>query len=223
MEENRLDTSTGYLLCRTTTKNRTVLWHHQVRRTIPIIPLACWFEEFTRNIVLDHQIVRVALAMQNVASKNRICRSKLHPGKLIWHWKTNHLKMYLLLKMVIFHCHHSFRGDTQFSSVDTIGIEASGWPIEPKLAWHTTLAHGSCEIWPAPKQHNKPQLTKGGLAWLLWLHKSWKHWTSSRCLDANWVLNFAFHWHQNAKRQNMHHRIQVWTNWFSVPAKLPQR
>ena len=32
-----------------------------------------------------------------------------HPGKLIWQWKTNHLKMYLLLNMAIFHCHLSFR------------------------------------------------------------------------------------------------------------------
>ena len=26
----------------------------------------------------------------------------IHPGKLPWQWKTNHLKMYLLLKVVIF-------------------------------------------------------------------------------------------------------------------------
>lgn len=34
----------------------------------------------------------------------------LHPGKLRCHWKTNGLKMYLPLKMVIEHCHASFRG-----------------------------------------------------------------------------------------------------------------
>ncbi len=32
----------------------------------------------------------------------------LHPGKQTWQWKTNHLKMHLLFKMVMFHCHVSF-------------------------------------------------------------------------------------------------------------------
>ena len=32
----------------------------------------------------------------------------IHPGKLTWQWQTNHLKMYLLFKKVIFHCHVSF-------------------------------------------------------------------------------------------------------------------
>ena len=35
---------------------------------------------------------------------------ELHPGKLTWQWKNNYLKLYILLKMVIFHCHVSFRG-----------------------------------------------------------------------------------------------------------------
>ena len=35
-------------------------------------------------------------------------KSQIHKGKLIWQWKNNHLKMYLLLKIVIFHCHVSF-------------------------------------------------------------------------------------------------------------------
>ena len=40
---------------------------------------------------------------------DRESRAKLlHPGKLTWRWKNNHLKMYLLLRMVIFHCHVSF-------------------------------------------------------------------------------------------------------------------
>ena len=34
----------------------------------------------------------------------------LHPGKLTWQWKTDQLKMYLLLNMAIFHCHASFGG-----------------------------------------------------------------------------------------------------------------
>ena len=33
----------------------------------------------------------------------------VHPEKLTWQWKTDHLKMYLLLKMGISHCHVSFR------------------------------------------------------------------------------------------------------------------
>ena len=33
----------------------------------------------------------------------------IHPEKLTWQWKTNHLKMYLLLKMVISHCHVRFQ------------------------------------------------------------------------------------------------------------------
>ncbi len=36
----------------------------------------------------------------------------LLPQKLTGHWKTKHLKMYLLLNMVIFHCHVSFQGCT---------------------------------------------------------------------------------------------------------------
>ena len=32
----------------------------------------------------------------------------LHPGKLTWQWKNNHLKMWFLLYIVIFHCHVSF-------------------------------------------------------------------------------------------------------------------
>ena len=35
----------------------------------------------------------------------------LHAAKVRWHWKANHLKMYLLLQMVLSHCHVSFRGD----------------------------------------------------------------------------------------------------------------
>ena len=38
------------------------------------------------------------------------CSLSLHPGKLTWQWKTSHLKMYLLFKMVIFHWHVSFLG-----------------------------------------------------------------------------------------------------------------
>ena len=32
----------------------------------------------------------------------------LHPRKLTWQWKSSHLKMYLLLKMIIFNCHVTF-------------------------------------------------------------------------------------------------------------------
>lgn len=35
--------------------------------------------------------------------------SRLHPGKPTWQRKTNHFKMYLLLKLVIFQCHVSCR------------------------------------------------------------------------------------------------------------------
>lgn len=31
--------------------------------------------------------------------------NELHSGKLTWRWKDNHLKIYLLLSMVMFHCH----------------------------------------------------------------------------------------------------------------------
>ena len=37
-------------------------------------------------------------------------KKPLHPQKLKWQCENNHLKMYLLLKMVIFHCPVSFRG-----------------------------------------------------------------------------------------------------------------
>ena len=36
----------------------------------------------------------------------------LQPRKQTWQWKNNNLKMYLLSKMVIVHCHVSFRGCT---------------------------------------------------------------------------------------------------------------
>ena len=35
---------------------------------------------------------------------------ELPPWKPTWQWKNNNLKMYLVLKMVIFHCHVFFRG-----------------------------------------------------------------------------------------------------------------
>ena len=37
----------------------------------------------------------------------------IHPEKLRWQWKAKHLKMYLLLKMRISHCHLSFREGVQ--------------------------------------------------------------------------------------------------------------
>ena len=40
-------------------------------------------------------------------SKN-LSKRQIHSGKLIRQWKNNHLKMYLLLKMVIVYCHVSF-------------------------------------------------------------------------------------------------------------------
>ena len=35
---------------------------------------------------------------------------RVHPKKLTWQWKPNHFNMYLLLKVVIFHCHVSSSG-----------------------------------------------------------------------------------------------------------------
>ena len=43
-----------------------------------------------------------------------------------WQWKTNHLKMYLLLKMMIFHCHVSFcfaNVGKYTSPMDCMGLE----------------------------------------------------------------------------------------------------
>ncbi len=37
-------------------------------------------------------------------------RNYLRPRKLTWQWKSNLSKMYVLLTMVIFHCHVGFRG-----------------------------------------------------------------------------------------------------------------
>ena len=37
-------------------------------------------------------------------------RNYLRPWKLTWQWKSNLSKMYVLLTMVIFHCHVGFRG-----------------------------------------------------------------------------------------------------------------
>ena len=34
------------------------------------------------------------------------------PRKLTWQWKNKHLKMYILLNILYFHCHVSFRGCT---------------------------------------------------------------------------------------------------------------
>ena len=36
--------------------------------------------------------------------------ASVHPRKLTWQWKNNNLKLYVLLKMAIFHCHLSFQG-----------------------------------------------------------------------------------------------------------------
>ena len=37
-------------------------------------------------------------------------KNAVYPRKLTWQWKNIQLKMYLLFKMVIFHCHVSFLG-----------------------------------------------------------------------------------------------------------------
>ena len=44
------------------------------------------------------------------ATRRRLDSGDLHPRKLPWQWKNNHLKMYHLLNMVIFQCHVSFQG-----------------------------------------------------------------------------------------------------------------
>ena len=107
--------------------------------------------------------LRVAFAMQNVALKNRICPSKLHPGKLIWPWKTNHLKMYLLLNMVIFHCCHSFsRGCTIL------------------LGWHNW--HRS--VWMTHR--TKTRLTHHPCRWLLWDMTCAKT-AQQTAIDQGWV------------------------------------
>ena len=45
-----------------------------------------------------------------LGKKCRHVHNSIHSGKLRWQWKTNHLKMYLLLKLVIFCCHVSVQG-----------------------------------------------------------------------------------------------------------------
>ena len=70
--------------------------------------------KFFRELV--SAITKVSL--QRWDKKSAFCRRQakvtpkhtpIHPRKLGWQWKNKHLKMYLLLKMVMFHCHVSFR------------------------------------------------------------------------------------------------------------------
>ena len=58
----------------------------------------------------------------------------IHPWKLTWHWKINHLKMYFLLKMGSFHCHVSFSGVCVDAHVSMSWLEHSG------IAMHGCMA-----------------------------------------------------------------------------------
>ena len=54
---------------------------------------------------------RLSIARQGHATPlmGKLLWCFLHPRKLRWQWKTKYLKMCLLLKIVIFHCHVSFQ------------------------------------------------------------------------------------------------------------------
>ncbi len=64
------------------------------------------FRVYTYSIVL---LKEASKGLWKYVSQHLPCISKIHPGKLLWKWKTNHLKMYIILKLVMFHCHVSFR------------------------------------------------------------------------------------------------------------------
>ena len=58
--------------------------------------------------------VHTAVSRDRNPTTNMFFREKnaVYPRKLTWQWKDIQLKMYLLFKMVIFHCHVSFLGGT---------------------------------------------------------------------------------------------------------------
>ena len=56
----------------------------------------------------------------------------IHPWKISWQWTNNHLKMYRLLKMVIFHCHVSFQGCKHGKRVSSKW--ATSWQSHPVWA-----------------------------------------------------------------------------------------
>ena len=76
----------------------------------------------------------------------------IHLRKLIWQWKNNHLKMYLLLKTAIFHCHVSFlEGKSSRilnSKVFLLGIPMWFLDISPNKAtpWIKGESFLSCQV-----------------------------------------------------------------------------
>ena len=48
--------------------------------------------------------------------------SKYIPEKLTWQWKNDHLKMYLLLKMMVFHYHHASFRDVSPMTTTTLSL-----------------------------------------------------------------------------------------------------
>ena len=85
------------------------LWIYEWKPTILI-------RVYTYSIVL---LKETSKGLWRYVSQHLPCISKIHTGKLTWKWKTNHLKMYLILKLklVMFHCHVRIR-----SVFGTVGI-----------------------------------------------------------------------------------------------------
>ena len=52
------------------------------------------------------------LQLKAKKSNPNIQPTKKHPRNLTWQWKNNHLKMYLLFKMVVFKCHVGFQDES---------------------------------------------------------------------------------------------------------------
>ena len=65
---------------------------------------------------------------------------QLHARKLTKQWKTIHLKMYLLLKMVNVHCHVSFQGGKSRNNMGTPILEEGG------TFWKTSISRFQCEF-----------------------------------------------------------------------------
>ena len=74
-------------------------------RGVWVLKIAARISRVKAKLILFAEVI--AILTQTMRKGNP---STLHRGKLTWHWKANHLKINLLLKMVISHLSCEFSG-----------------------------------------------------------------------------------------------------------------
>ena len=125
------------------------------------------------------------------------------PRKLIWQWKNKPLKMYLLLKIVIFHFHVSFREGIY------IICWARGYPAR---LWTFSSA---CGRLPTATLHTSCPIQAGMATWWLELHVSpnLQFFSVSKENSSNWMGFFQeFQKHEKPVKVGATKHRKVWLN-----------